>query len=355
MTRLPLTPARRRGRATAVAIPLAAVLAVVLAVPTSPSSAGPATRAAPLTPVPVQADPDLVEVAPTSDGGYLAWEQYAPERPGRRTVTFGPYQLNAPGTSGRSPAFAAPRGYYLQQRGRERARIYVFDLWNEQDKTAAERRQPLPPEVNGPTYRGQPIRILGDLSVTAYVPGVGRGDRLAYRARVLKGRTRTAYTSVMLWTGTSGTVRELTSYRSATTGVQLGQLKEGRVAWVVRDLGDGAGRSTDRLVLRDTTTGRQESYVAPAGVAYTHPAVSRNGAVYYWRHAVADDEEARVTHELVRQPGDGAPVVIASVIADPGAGPADTFVRDQGRTFAVFYSFEGDVYRVRDPFLRQQP
>lgn len=343
-------PAWSRPRRPAAGLVLATALTLTASVGTS--SAEPATRGGPPAPTPVQADPALVEVEPTSGGGYLAWVQYRENRPARRDVTFGPYQLNAPGTSGTSPAFVVPRAYYLQRRGTGRPGIHVFALFNEQDQTDSERRRRLRNVVNGPTFRGQPITILGDLGAESFVAGVGRGDRLTYRARILKGRSRAAFESVMFFNRTTAKVRELASYRSTTSDLDLGQMRDRHVTWVVRDLDPRPGRSGYTLVRRDTITGRQVSLVAPEDVAYTDPAVSRTGALYYWRHR--EDTDAEVAHELVRDPVDGPEKVIATVTAAPDAGPSGTFVRDQGRTFGIFYSFDGDIYEAEDPYLRRQ-
>lgn len=312
-----------RGRGVLVA-PFVPVGLVVLAVAT-------AAYAAPVGPVPVQDDPQVDEGAPTAHGKWFGWAQDSRADPGHddfyvRRGTAPRVRVNAARAQGLGGGIAGRSVFYLQQRGDNKPRIYRFDL-------ETGRRAPLPAKVNHHRRGGLVHGVRGQATVS--------GPWLLYSG-FIEAATDFDYPTwtVMLYNRVSHQLRQVDGAESDQDNYVAGQVN-GRYAtyW-------SYGRHGGSHVYRyDIKTKRTVELPSPGGGEQYDPAVSSDGAVYYFLAGADEPVGGPFTTELVRQPIGGPAEVVTTLTGEDR--PEEAYVRDRtDGSRVVFFSWGGDVYKV---------
>jgi hypothetical protein len=283
------------------------------------------------TPVPVKTSPRN-ELAPAAGDDWLAWSQSRQGRPRRFDVfaqqtSHAAFKVNPKGTQGYAGGIDGTMLVYQLIRGRfgERSDLRLFDL-------TTRRRRPIPAGINTSKWE-----CCGTLS---------GGWMLFNRGEAYSRETQ----MVLLRNLATGEQRVLDVLRNRKGLVTAGQVNGNFVVW----------RRCDpyprcQVFRYDLATASATAMPVPAGKIPYAPAVSQYGTVYY----AQSNRGCGKSVELVKQPIDGGPGVIASLPQgrDTAVTFAHTLLTKPPRdliTTRIYYdlvrckSHKWDIYSVDD-------
>jgi hypothetical protein len=317
---------RPRRVVTAVALSLVLAAGLALSGPT-------ASYGAVEGPVPVKDNPARYEAFPTVSGARFGWSQ-SPTGQWER-INFlvqraqqPPVRLNAPGTRGLSGAITGRRAFYLQQRGPlGRVQVFRYDL-------RTGKRSPMPARVNNARFKGQRVQIThGGLTAS--------GPWLSYTASV-PDEVFGELDLLLLYNRVTGRRKVLAQLSGDYNSLGSGQQLNGN--WITYTTTYNYEVIREKVIRYNLRTERFEVFEADGGEdvgSVGAPGVSADGTMYYWQGRVDEPGE----FYLVRRARDGQADVLVTL---PSSG-STTFVKDRpDGSKAVFYSSEGNIYRLID-------
>ena len=308
-----------------------------------------ASWAAPVTPIPVKDKPTVTETAPTANGAWFGWARDPQGKPDHfdfyvQRGTRARVMVNAAGTQGLGGAIVGDSVYYRQQRRDNPPQILRFDL-------RTGHRSSLPPKVND-HLRPEGAPFVGGIAVS--------GPWLLYEG-IARGQFGPRDT-VMLYNRVTHRQRLLTSLSRDVSAAYAGQV-DGNYATYLRDFfasGDNPPTEvarynieTKRAVTLPRTPAEAACAADPACSATVwkdDPAVSSDGTVYYFLRQEHNEPFGPVTSELWRQPiGGPAEAITTPLTSENNTLPGDSYVKDRSDgSRVVFFSWEGDIYKVVD-------
>jgi hypothetical protein len=337
----------RRTRRSALLVPAVLVAAAVAT----------ASWAAPVEPIPVKDDPNVVETAPAARGPWFGWAQNSQQDPDHydfyvQRGTEDPVKVNAANTQGLGGDFAGRDVFYVQQFGDRDPRINRFDL-------KSGLRSALPAKVNnyrhtvkhyfGNGHKGNRVisGVRGDLTVSGpWLLYSGYMEFLDYDVY--------RYDTLMLYNRVTHRLRQIAAVSSDYLHLSAGQVN-GKYVTYLKKTSYGTGTGDKSVPYRyNIKTGREVKLASARKSFSWGPSVSSDGTVYYFK---SDDcTTAPCAFDLVRRPIGGHAEVIATLTTQNA--PRRTYVKDRpDGSRLVFagsypgngtYYLPGDIYKVVD-------